>query len=175
MDLGYIDLYLMHSPEAWHRVAKSGLPHPAQSVDDFKLYPKDVNNRTLIANIDYIDTWKAMEQLMTTGFVRSIGLSNFEVPQLQWLESIAQIKPVVNQVKCHPNENQRPLIEYCSSRGIAVTAYSPLGRPEKASGKQIALFDPNVQLIANRYNKTAAQVILRYTVKYSHTYWLIEK
>lgn len=155
----------MHSPEAYHRVAKPGAPYPAQSVDDIELFPKDVSGRTLTANIDFIDTWKAMEQLMSTGLVRSIGISNFEVPQVQRLESVAHIKPVVNQVECHPNKNQRPLIDYCSSRGIAVTAYSPLGRPHEANGKQIALFDQNVQLIAARYNKTPAQVILRFTVK----------
>lgn len=59
---------------------------------------------------------------MSTGFVRGIGISNFEIPQVQRLESAAQIKPVINQVECHPNKNQRPLIDYCSSRGIAVTA-----------------------------------------------------
>lgn len=154
----------MHSPEAYHRIAKPNLPHAPQSIDDIELFPKDVNGQTLTANIDYIDTWHAMEQLLHTNLVRSIGVSNFDIAQIQRLESAAQIKPVVNQVECHPNKNQRPLIDYCASQGIAVTAYSPLGRPHEANGKQIAIFDPNVQLIANRYNKTPAQVILRYTV-----------
>lgn len=167
LGLGYIDLFLMHSPEAYHRVAKPNLSHAPESVDDIELFPKDVSGQTLTANIDYIDTWRAMEQLMSSGLVRSIGVSNFEIPQVQRLESIAQIKPVVNQVECHPNKNQRPLIDYCTSRGIAVTAYSPLGRPHEANGKQIAIFDPNVQLIAARYNKTPAQVILRYTARIS--------
>lgn len=154
----------MHSPESYHRVAKAGLNHAPQTIDDIELFPKDASGRTLTSNVDYIETWRAMEQLLSSGLVRSIGISNFEVPQVQRLESAAQIKPVVNQVECHPNKNQRPTIEYCSSRGIAVTAYSPLGRPHEANGKQIAIFDPNVQLIAARYNKTPAQVILRYTV-----------
>lgn len=154
----------MHSPEAYHRVPKTGLTHPPESVDDIELFPKDASKRNLVANIDYIDTWRAMEPLLGTGLVRSIGVSNFDIQQIERLDSIAQIKPVVNQVECHPNKNQRPLIDFCASRGIAVTAYSPLGRPHEANGKQIAIFDPNVQLIANRYNKTPAQVILRYTV-----------
>lgn len=164
LNLGYIDLYLIHSPESYHRVAKAGLTHPAQSIDDIDLFPKDASGRTLTSNVDYIDTWHAMEQLLSTGLVRSIGISNFEIPQVQRLESVAQIKPVVNQVECHPNKNQRQLIEYCTSQGIAVTAYSPLGRPHEANGKQIAINDPNVALIGTRYNKTPAQVILRYTV-----------
>lgn len=164
LDLGYIDLYLMHSPEANHRVAKAGLDHPPQSIDDIELFPKDASGRTLTSNVDYVDTWKAMEQLLNTGLVKSIGVSNFEIPQIQRLESVAHIKPAVNQIECHPNKNQRPTIDYCASQGIAVTAYSPLGRPHEANGKQIALFDPNIQLIANRYNKNPAQVILRFTV-----------
>lgn len=168
LGLGYIDLYLMHSPEAYHRIAKANLPHAAQSIDDIELFPKDVNGETLTANIDYVATWQAMEQLLPTNLVRSIGISNFDIAQVQRLEAHAHIKPVVNQVECHPNKNQRQLIDYCASQGIAVTAYSPLGRPHEANGKQIAIFDPNVQLIANRYNKTPAQIILRYTVCLSH-------
>lgn len=164
LDLGYIDLFLMHSPESYHRIPKTGLDHAAQTIDDIELFPKDASEKTLLSNVDYIDTWRAMEQLLSSGLVRSIGISNFEIPQIQRLESVAQVKPVVNQIECHPNKNQRPTIEYCSSRGIALTAYSPLGRPHEANGKQIALHDPNVQLIAARHNKTPAQVILRFTV-----------
>lgn len=169
LDLGYIDLYLIHSPEAHHRVAKAGLDHAPQSVDDIEPFPKDASGRLLTANVDFIDTWKAMEQLLGTGLVRSIGVSNFEISQIQRLESAAQIKPVVNQIECHPNKNQRPTIDYCASQGIAVTAYSPLGKPHEAKGKQIALFDSNIQLIAARYNKTPAQVILRFTVSQALT------
>lgn len=164
LGLGYIDLFLMHSPEAYHRIAKPDLPQAAQSIDDIELFPKDVNGQTLKSTLDFIDTYMAMEQLMHTNLVRSIGVSNFDIAQIQRLDSAAHIRPVVNQVECHPNKNQRPLIDYCASQGIAVTAYSPLGRPHEANGKQIAIFDPNVQLIASRYNKTPAQVILRYTV-----------
>lgn len=167
----------MHSPESYHRVAKAGLTHPPQIIDDIELFPKDASGRTLTSNVDFIDTWRAMEQLLSSGLVRSIGISNFDISQVQRLESAAQIKPVVNQVECHPNKNQRPLIDYCSSRGIAVTAYSPLGRPHEANGKQIALNDQNVALIGTRYNKTPAQVILRFTVSFyltsiQNTYFL---
>lgn len=164
----------MHSPEAYHQVAKAGLTYAPQSIDDIELFPKDANGRSLTANIDYIDTWRAMEQLLSTGLVRSIGISNFEIPQVQRLESVAQVRPVINQVECHPNKNQRPLIDYCSSRGIAVTAYSPLGRPHEANGKQLAINDQNVALIAARYNKTPAQVILRYTVSICRDFFTIQ-
>lgn len=72
LDLGYIDLFLIHSPESYHRVAKVGLNHPPQTVDDIELFPKDASGRTLASNVDFIDTWKAMEQLLNTGLVRSI-------------------------------------------------------------------------------------------------------
>lgn len=163
LGLGYIDLYLMHSPESFHRIAKAGLTHAPQSIDDVELFPKDASGRILKSNVDFIETWQAMEQLINSGLVRSIGVSNFKIPQIQRLEAMAQIKPVVNQIECHPNKNQLPTIEYCSSRGIAVTAYSPLGG--ESQGRQTAINDPNVQIIAARHNKQPAQVVLRYTVQ----------
>lgn len=87
----------MHSPEAFQTVPKSNLYRPIQSIDDIELVPKDSSGRLLTSNIDYIDTWRAMEQLLNTGHLRSIGISNFEIPQIQRLESIAQIRPVTNQ------------------------------------------------------------------------------
>lgn len=97
LGLGYIDLFLMHSPEAYHRVAKAGLPHVTNSIDDIELFPKDVNGQTLTASVDYLDTWHAMEQLLHTNLVRSIGVSNFDIAQIQRLQSAAHIQPVVNQ------------------------------------------------------------------------------
>lgn len=156
----------MHSPEAYHHVPKAGLTQPSQSIDDIEPFPTDSRGQIQVANIDFTETWRAMEQLVITGAaVRGIGVSNFDIQQVQRLLSSALIKPVVNQVECHPNNNQHPLIDYCTPYGIAVTAYSPLGRPHEAQGKRIALFDPNVQLIATKYGKTPAQVILRYTVQ----------
>lgn len=115
----------------------------------------------------YLDTWKAMENLVKSGRVRSIGISNFNSEQVDRLNSAATIKPVTNQIECHPNLNQRKLIEFCAARNITVTAYSPLGRPNAAKGNTIAISDPKVLKLAEKYHKTPAQIVLRYTVSLS--------
>lgn len=103
-----------------------------------------------------------MEKLVESGRVRSIGISNFNSEQTDRILSIAKIKPVTNQVECHPNLNQRKLIEFSKIRNITITAYSPLGR---ASGKNLAINDPKVFELAQKYGKSAAQIVLRHTVR----------
>lgn len=118
----------------------------------------------MTTDVDYLDTWRAMEKLVESGQVRSIGISNFNSQQTDRVLSIAKILPVVNQVECHPNLNQRKLIEFSAARNITITAYSPLGRPHTQSGKKLAISDARVIELAQKYKKTPAQIILRYTV-----------
>lgn len=77
-----------------------------------------VLGNTLTTDVDYIDTWRAMEKLVESGRVRSIGISNFNSEQMDRILSIATIKPVTNQVECHPNLNQRKLINFSAARNI---------------------------------------------------------
>lgn len=118
----------------------------------------------MTTDVDYLDTWRAMEKLVESGQVRSIGISNFNSQQTDRILSIAKILPVINQVECHPNLNQRKLIEFSAARNITITAYSPLGRPHTQSGKKLAISDGRVIELAQKYKKTPAQIILRYTV-----------
>lgn len=115
-------------------------------------------------DIDYLDTWRAMENLVYSGRVRSIGISNFNSEQTDRILTIAKIKPVTNQVECHPNLNQLRLIEFSAKRNITITAYSPLARPHTPGGQRLAISDPKVTQLAKKYQKTPAQIILRYTV-----------
>lgn len=115
---------------------------------------------------DYVDTWKGMEECVKLGLTKSIGLSNFNSVQIDRILSIATIKPVMNQVECHINLNQKKLREFCAKRNIAITAYSPLGSPLRPWAKSD---DPQVNIdqtkeIAKKYKKSCAQVILRYLV-----------
>lgn len=151
LGLSYLDLYLMHWPMAFQRGDEQLPKRP-----DGTIYYDDTH---------YRDTWAAMEKLVDQGLVKAIGLSNFNARQIDDILSIAKHKPVLNQVECHPYLIQTQLITYCRSRGLAVTAYSPLGSPDRpwyTPGEPCLLDDPRVVNMAKHYNKTSAQVIIRW-------------
>lgn len=147
----------MHSPIGYRQVGRDG-GVPA-TIIDVNPFPVE-NGKTLTTDTDYVDTWKAMEELVKSGRVRSIGVSNFNSEQVERVRELGTIKPVLNQVECHPNLNQRKLIKYLADRNITLTAYSPLGR----NSNRLAINDPKVLELAKKYNKTPAQIVLRYTV-----------
>lgn len=111
------------------------------------------------SNISIKETWEALEELVNEGLVKSIGISNFNVALTRDLLTYAKIKPVVNQVELHPYLVQPSLISYLEKNDIVAVAYSPLGR---ASGP---LKDPYVLDLAKKYNKTPAQILLRWGVE----------
>lgn len=104
----------------------------------------------------YVDTYKAMEKLYHDGRVKAIGVCNFDMDHLQRLLNECEGKPVLNQVECHPYFSQNELKEFCSKHDIFVEAWSPLQQ-----GGEV-LEDEIVNTIAERHNKTAAQVVLRW-------------
>lgn len=151
----------MHAPIAFQRISKK-TNLPTQDIDDVVSFPKDANGKLLSSDIDYLDTWKAMENLLKTNKVRSLGVSNFNSQQLDRLMNSANVKPTVNEVECHPNLNQHKLIEFSRARNITTIGYSPLGRPSDSTDKQIAIKDAKVNEIANKYKKNPGQILLRY-------------
>lgn len=152
----------MHAPLAYQRISKL-TNKTSDDIDNLYSFPVDGNGRRLAADDDYTDTWKAMEELVKTGKVHSLGVSNFNSEQLDRLISIAKIKPVVNQVECHPNLNQRKLIEFAKARNVTIVGYSPLGRPHDAHSRPIAINDAKVKELAKKYNKNPGQILLRYS------------
>ncbi|XP_063231473.1 aldo-keto reductase family 1 member C4-like isoform X2 [Bacillus rossius redtenbacheri] len=156
-DLGltYLDLYLIH----WPITLKEG----------DALLPKEGDDpKALFADSDLVATWQAMEQLVEKKLARSIGVSNFNSQQVALIDDVAAIKPVTNQVECHPYLTQKRLKELCSSRDIAVTAYSPLGAPGRRmfrAGEPVLMDDPEIRRIAASHKKTPAQVALRYQIQ----------
>ncbi|WP_042463962.1 aldo/keto reductase [Neobacillus dielmonensis] len=104
------------------------------------------------------ETWKALEKLYKDGRVRAIGVSNFKVHHLEELLKDAEIKPMVNQVEYHPHLTQKDLLTYCQNQGIQLEAWSPLKQGQLIS-------DPTINEIAEKYGKTAAQVILRWDLQ----------
>ncbi|MCP8615313.1 aldo/keto reductase [Salirhabdus salicampi] len=103
----------------------------------------------------YKETWKAIEEIYEKGKARAIGVSNFQIHHLEDLLADVNIKPMVNQVEFHPQIFQKDLLDFCKQQNIQMEAWSPLARGQY-------LDDPTLLEIGKKYNKTAAQVILRW-------------
>lgn len=132
LGLDYIDLYLIH----W--------PNPSEFRDHWQQ-----------ANAD---TWRAMEEAVDAGKIRSLGVSNFLSHHIDALLETARIKPVANQIFLNPSDQQEDLVAYNKTHDILSEAYSPLG-----TGK---IFDvPELNVLARVYHKTIAQVVLRWSLQ----------
>ncbi|XP_054631402.1 aldose reductase-related protein 2 isoform X2 [Dunckerocampus dactyliophorus] len=152
LQLDYLDLYLLHSPVG---IKKTGFPR------------KDDTNY-----IDYVAVWRGMEALLTSGKVKNIGVSNFNIMQLERLLALCKTPPAVNQVELHPYLTQPELIKFCKSRNIALIAFSPFGSPARppqlfreGADPNKLLQDPVIAEIAKKHKRSPAQVLLRYHVQ----------
>ena len=106
----------------------------------------------------YKEAWRALETLYKEGRVKAIGVSNFQIHHLENLMKDAEIKPVINQVECHPRLTQKELQAFCEQHGIQLEAWSPLMQGELLGNEVL-------KTIAAKYNKSVAQVILRWDVQ----------
>ncbi len=103
----------------------------------------------------YVESWRALTELYGRGEVRAVGVSNFLTEHLDAIAADSDLVPAVNQIELHPTFQQADLVAACRDRGIAIEAYSPLGR-----GADLA--DPAVTAIAATHGVSPAQVILRW-------------
>lgn len=158
----YLDLYLMHLP--------CGLTY----ADGGELFPNIVSaagDESALAfddDVDYLDTWRAMELAVDDGLVRSIGVSNFNRAQTERLLAACRIRPVTNQIEAHPYLTQSRMLHYLRSVDLTMTGYSPLGSPDRpwatASDEPPLLQHPRLQQLADKYGKTVAQILIRYQI-----------
>jgi alcohol dehydrogenase (NADP+) len=155
LQLDELDLYLVHWPVALR--PGTGFPQGAQ---DF-LAPEE-------APIE--ETWAAMEEAVEAGLCRHIGLSNFNPAKMKRIVDGARIAPSVNQVESHPFLAQDDLLDACREAGLVMTAYSPLGSPDRPDrvrkeSDPVVLADPLIGGIAARHGVTPAQVALGWALK----------
>ena len=148
LQLGYVDLYLIHTPFAFK---------PGDNQD-----PRDERGNVIYdEGVTLLDTWQAMESLVDAGRCKAIGLSDVSLAVLQEVADAARIKPAVLQVESHPYLQQSDLLDYCKSHGIVLQAFAPLGH--NMTPKLID--DPVITAIARRVNKTPSQVLLAWAVQ----------
>ena len=103
-------------------------------------------------------TWKAFEDAYKSGKIRAIGVSNFQKKHYDALVERCEIKPMVNQIEFHPGYTQPETVAYSQENGMLVQAFSPLGCGT-------VLGDETLAAIAKKYNKTVAQICLRFVLQ----------
>ncbi len=185
LEIGYrlIDTATLYhnEKEIGNAIRKSGIqrselfvttkvPNLQQGYDS-TLKAFDASMKTL--NIDYIDlylvhwpikgkrkeTWKALERLYYEKQVRAIGVANYLMPFLKELETYSNTVPAVNQLEFSPWLYLKEELKYCNEHNIQLQSYSPLTRGEKFN-------DERLQKLCKKYNKTPAQIILRWNVEH---------
>ncbi|NLW28664.1 MAG: aldo/keto reductase [Erysipelothrix sp.] len=138
LGLDYIDLYIIHNARPW-----------TDRIEGYDYFEENVK------------VYKELEKLYEEGLVRSIGVSNFNVKDLENLLAFARYIPVLNQIKFHPGYLQKEIVEYCETHQILVEAYSPF-----ATGK---IFGNDVlRELSQKYSKTEAQIIMRWILQIGH-------
>ncbi|GLT75848.1 hypothetical protein SLA2020_475420 [Shorea laevis] len=150
LQLDYVDLYLIHWPV---RMKKGSVGFSPENL----------------LHVDIPSTWRAMEALYDSGKARAIGVSNFSTKKLADLLEVARLSPAVNQVECHPSWQQIKLHEFCKSKGVHLSGYSPLGSPGTTWIKGDVLKNRILNTVAEKLGKTPAQVALRWGLQMGHS------
>ena len=135
LDTPYIDLILIHAPRPWDNMRYD---YP------YRYYEENVN------------VYRALEEAYEQGKVRSIGVSNFSIEDIENILKHNKIKPMVNQICVYAGDTPLDLIEYCKKQDILVEAYSPLGTGRVFKSDLL-------KQLADKYNVSIAELALRYT------------
>lgn len=107
----------------------------------------------------YVDGWKALIDAQKAGLIRSIGVSNFLPEHIERLEEETGVLPVINQIEMHPYFNQAKQREFDTSKGIITEAWGPVGQRNETLEEEV------IKEMADKYGKTAAQVVLRWEIQ----------
>ncbi|KAL5264802.1 hypothetical protein ACHWQZ_G005762 [Mnemiopsis leidyi] len=156
LQLEYLDLFLIHSPIALQPGMGTLEPLDSDGVPIMDSDPPP-----------FSETWGAMERLVEAGKCKNIGLSNFNISQIQEILDCAKIKPANLQVESHPFFPNLELLEFCCKNDISFVAYGPLGSPGRTwmdKDQPSLLEDEDVLKIAQKHGVSAGQVLIRYQV-----------
>lgn len=136
MGLDYLDMMIIHSPQPWDKVN--------QCEDRYV-----EGNRA---------AWRALEDAYKAEKLRAIGVSNFQIGDLNSLLETCTVKPMVNQILLHISNTPLELVEFCQKNGIVVEAYSPIAHGE-------ILHQPEIAAMAAKYGVSVPQLCIRYTLQ----------
>jgi D-xylose reductase len=165
LGLDYLDLYLIHFP-----IAQEFVPFETRYPPGWFLDPSAPNPAMKFARVPLAETWGAMEELVSAGRVRHIGVCNYGTALLRDLLSYARIRPAVLQIELHPFLTQEKLVRFARESGLAVTAFSPLGAQSyysigMAETAESVLDHPTIRDLAWLHGRTPAQIVLRWAVQ----------
>lgn len=148
LGLDYVDAYLIHTPFAF----RPGDDQDPRDESGAVIYDKETT---------LLDTWRALESFVDAGRCRAIGLSDVNLATVKSIYEAARIKPAIVHLESHPYNPEWELLEYCKQNGIVMQAFAPLGHslPPKL------LDDSVIAGIANKVNKTPAQVLLAWALQ----------
>ena len=137
LDAYHIDMMLIHAPRPWNEMDST------------------LGNRYYKENLE---VWKALEEAYEAGKIRAIGVSNFEISDLNNLLAGARVVPAVNQIRVHIGHVPKDLIDFCEQSGILVEAYSP-----NATGRLLKV--PKICAIAEKYHVSVPQLASRFVLQ----------
>ncbi|XP_049408060.1 NADP-dependent D-sorbitol-6-phosphate dehydrogenase-like [Solanum stenotomum] len=158
LGLDYLDLYLVHFPVA---TKHTGIGTTSSALGEDGVLDIDTT-------ISLETTWHGMENLVSLGLVRSIGISNYDIFLTRDCLAYSKLKPAVNQIETHPYFQRESLVKFCQKHDICVTAHTPLGGAAANTewfGSVSCLEDPALKGLSEKYKKTVAQVILRWGIQ----------
>jgi alcohol dehydrogenase (NADP+) len=129
--------------------------------------------KTLTDDIDYLDTWKAMQTLVKSGKAKAIGISNFNRTEIERLLDNAEVVPAAHQYECHPYLAQADFANFHKTKGIHITQYSPFGNanPVYKKGETVEklIDDPTLTEIGKKYGKSGSQVALAWGIAHGRS------
>ncbi|TID21423.1 Aldehyde reductase 1 [Venturia nashicola] len=152
LQMNYLDLFLIHWPVSFQR-----------TTDEERFPVNQTTEQIDVIDVPIKETWKAMEQLVRIGKVKSIGVSNFTKEKIEELWKFAEIKPAVNQIEAHAYLQQPALLKWCQENDILVAAYSPLGN--NIYNLPRAVDDATVISLAGDLGKEPAQLLISWAVQ----------
>ena len=137
LDAFHIDMMLIHAPRPWSEM---------DSTSGNRYYKEN------------LEVWKALEEAYEAGKIRAIGVSNFEIDDLNNIMAGGRVIPAVNQIRVHIGHVPKDLIDFCEQSGILVEAYSP-----NATGRLLKV--PEVCAIAEKYHVSVPQLASRFVLQ----------